>query len=115
MLLLAPGREHGGGDAVRPYTPISSSEMAGKFQLMIKRYREWGDPRWPHSYCPPGAVSNYLFELKPGAMVKFKHTKFNVKLPYVVDGKDTTPVCLMPYPRYPSHRIVSHRMSMFLA
>ena len=70
ILLNAPGREHPwnakgkcGADAIRPYTPISDSDVVdGKFQLLIKRlvdfafqfvwlwlqitdrYREWGTP-----------------------------------------------------------------------
>ena len=36
LLLCAPGREHGGGDAVRPYTPVSPPGMKGKFRLIVK-------------------------------------------------------------------------------
>ena len=36
LLLCAPGREHGGGDAVRPYTPVSPPGMKGKFRLLVK-------------------------------------------------------------------------------
>jgi len=82
LLLLAPGCEHGGGDAVRPYTPISPPTLEGAFQLIIKRYKEWGSKIFPQSYCPPGAVSNYLFELPVGSCASFKHISFNVKLPY---------------------------------
>mmetsp|Transcript_33501 Transcript_33501/g.68504 ORF Transcript_33501/g.68504 Transcript_33501/m.68504 type:complete len:366 (-) Transcript_33501:98-1195(-) len=95
LLLKAPGKEHpwvrGDGDAVRPYTPISPEAMDGKFQLLIKRYREWGGPRpgekegWAihQSYKPPGAVSNYLHELVPGKdSVLFSHRSENIKLQY---------------------------------
>lgn len=84
LLLKAPGkgRKEGGGkddfdgsDAVRPYTPTSSNEMLGAFELMVKRY-------------DGGAVSQYLFGLKPGEdSVEFKHIKFNVKSQYPFDGK----------------------------
>ena len=60
--------------------------MTGKFQVLIKRYREWGDPMWRHSYHPPGAVSTYVHNLKVGDKVSFKHIPFNVKLPYINDG-----------------------------
>ena len=89
LLLRAPGREHGGGDAVRPYTPVSrSSSTPGSFRLIIKNYTEWGlkytgwgktiSPNWR----PAGAVSSYLFSLEIGAWVDFKHVSGNVKLPY---------------------------------
>lgn len=46
ILLNAPGREHPwnakgklGADAIRPYTPISDSDVVdGKFELLIKRF-----------------------------------------------------------------------------
>ena len=89
LLLCAPGAEHeakGGGDAVRPYTPVSPSEMEGKFQLLIKVYRSWGNPHFAHSYRPAGAVSNYIDNLKIGDKAKFKHISFNVKVPYPFTG-----------------------------
>jgi hypothetical protein len=39
--VCAPGREHGGGDAVRSYTAVSSPTLVGRFQVMAKRYLEW--------------------------------------------------------------------------
>jgi len=69
ILLLAPGAEKDGSDAVRPYTPISANEVSGRFQLLVKRYAQ-------------GAVSQYLHALEPGAMVSFKHIAFNVKRQY---------------------------------
>lgn len=69
ILLLAPGAEKDGADAVRPYTPISPNEVTGRFQLLVKRYAQ-------------GAVSQYLHALEPGAMVSFKHIIFNVKRQY---------------------------------
>ena len=83
ILLKAPGkgRKDGGGkddwdgsDAVRPYTPMSDNSMLGQFELLVKRYEG-------------GAVSNYLFDLQPGASVEFKHIKFNVKSQYPFEGK----------------------------
>ena len=83
ILLLAPDCEHGGGDAIRPYTPTSPPWMKGQFQLLIKRYAAWGEPRFIASYRPAGAVSNYLHGLRPGDEVRMKHVAVNVKLPYV--------------------------------
>ena len=65
LLMIAPGKEHGGGDAVRPYTPISPAWMKGKFQVIIKRNQSWGDPAWPHSFKPAGAVSTHLHGKAP--------------------------------------------------
>ena len=39
--------------------------MKGKFQLLVKCYAEWGQKAHPHTYRPPGAVSNHLFDLAP--------------------------------------------------
>jgi hypothetical protein len=85
LLLLAPNCEHGGGDAIRPYTPISNSETEGHFDLLIKRYDQWGDKCEPnsifsffsynvspHAYKPKGAVSNYLFESKIGDLIQVR-------------------------------------------
>lgn len=54
----APGAA--GGDApVRPYTPVSTNEMLGAFQLMVKQYQG-------------GAMSQQLAHLPIGATVDFK-------------------------------------------
>eukprot|EP00793_Prasinoderma_coloniale_P000419 PRCOL_00005404-RA len=96
LLARAPGCEHGGGDAVRPYTPVAETpaeegegedggggDRAGSFTLLVKRYAAWGDPRHAHSYRPAGAVSNHVFGLVPGVdSLEFKHVPGNVKLPY---------------------------------
>lgn len=92
LLVKAPNREHGGGDAVRPYTSVSDdgendsvhSGGTGTFQILCKRYAEWGQKENPqthflftktdHSYRPPGAVSTYIHELVPGDTLQFKHT-----------------------------------------
>lgn len=44
MLIKAPGQEHDGTHAVRPYTTASDPLETGKFQIMVKRYKEWGIP-----------------------------------------------------------------------
>ena len=99
MLVKAPGREHGGGDAVRAYTPISTSESEkGEFTLLIKRYLEWGErpSQWTgralsESYHPPGAVSNYMHELGVGDSVFFAHKPKNIKLQYPFRGTEKSP------------------------
>eukprot|EP00967_Tisochrysis_lutea_P136639 scaffold243950_cov35-Tisochrysis_lutea.AAC.1 len=72
----APGVGPDGTDAVRPYTPISENCMLGKFQLLIKRYEG-------------AAVSQYMYRLKLGDKVRFKHIKFNVKKQYPFPGVRT--------------------------
>jgi len=76
LLLQAPGVGPDGTDAVRPYTPISENCMLGKFQLLIKRYEG-------------AAVSQYMYRLKLGDKVRFKHIKFNVKKQYPFPGVRT--------------------------
>jgi cytochrome-b5 reductase len=86
LLVKAPNREHGGGDAIRPYTTVSSEEeqvRTGTFELLVKRYAEWGVKeslethflftKTNHTYRPAGAVSNYIHSLSPGDDVEFKH------------------------------------------
>lgn len=103
--VVAPGREHGGGDAVRPYTPVAEARAferiglpppasAGEFALLVKRYREWGfkpegdfdTHAFAASYRPAGACSNYIHE-KPAAIL-FRHSAENLKLPYPFAGVD---------------------------
>jgi cytochrome-b5 reductase len=76
ILLLAPGAERDGSDAVRPYTPISPNEVTGSFQLLVKRY-------------DGGAVSQYLYNLDVGAEVSFKHISFNIKRQYPFEPAKT--------------------------
>ena len=84
LMLCARGREHaskGGGDAVRPYTPVSAPDTIGRFTLLVKVYQEWGDPQFAHSYRPAGAVSNFIAGLRPGIdSAEFCHLPQNVKL-----------------------------------
>jgi len=84
------------GDAVRPYTPVSHpTRVRGTFDLLVKHYREWGDPRggpptndvrFQHSYRPPGAFSSWLHGVPVGATVGFKHVPANCKLAYPFEG-----------------------------
>lgn len=62
---------------VRPYTPVSTNAMIGKFQLVIKVY-------------PGGKMSNYLKSLPIGTDVDFKHIPPNVKIQYPFGKKNLT-------------------------
>jgi len=102
MLIKAPNCEHGGGDAIRPYTSVTSEEeqvKTGTFELLVKRYAEWGVKESPqthflftktdHTYRPAGAVSNYIHSLAPGDDLEFKHVascvgRFPIPLPLQV-------------------------------
>jgi len=53
----------------RPYTPVSTNAMIGKFQLCVKVYEK-------------GKMSKHLAELAIGASVEFKHVAQNVKIQY---------------------------------
>lgn len=87
LLALAPNCEHGGGDAIRPYTSIQDDSLNkgqahGTFELLCKRYDQWGIKesihthflftKTNHSYRPPGAVSNFIHKLRIGDHLKFK-------------------------------------------
>lgn len=68
--LLAMFKEEGSPDpVVRPYTPVSTNAMIGKFQLVIKVY-------------PEGKMSQHMTKLPIGGTVNFKHIDKNVKIQY---------------------------------
>lgn len=72
--ILAGGKIGNGEDeefVVRPYTPISTNEMIGSFDLLVKRYDE-------------GKMSSFLSSLNPSTNqeVFFKHAPFNVKIQF---------------------------------
>ena len=52
LLVLAPGAEKDGTDAVRPYTSISSLDKSDSFELMVKRYDQWGQKETLGIPCP---------------------------------------------------------------
>eukprot|EP00929_Paragymnodinium_shiwhaense_P008395 TRINITY_DN112350_c0_g1_i1.p1 TRINITY_DN112350_c0_g1~~TRINITY_DN112350_c0_g1_i1.p1 ORF type:complete len:274 (+),score=61.93 TRINITY_DN112350_c0_g1_i1:64-885(+) len=54
---------------VRPYTPVSTNAMIGKFQLVVKVYEG-------------GKVSGHMSTMELGATMDFKHIEKNVKLQY---------------------------------
>eukprot|EP00934_Nitzschia_sp_Nitz4_P001657 Nitzschia sp. Nitz4//scaffold502_size4579//565//1422//NITZ4_009241-RA/size4579-processed-gene-0.1-mRNA-1//1//CDS//3329553594//1657//frame0 len=58
-----------GGEAViRPYTPISTNDMVGSMELLVKNYFD------------KGTMSKHLCELPVGSTIDFKHIGFNVKI-----------------------------------
>lgn len=71
--ILAGAKVDEGEDSmvIRPYTPISTNEDKGTFDLLIKKY-------------PNGKMSSYLSQLKPSSkpVVSFKHIPFNIKIQY---------------------------------
>jgi len=78
----------GGEDVIRPYTPISTNELIGSFDLLVKDYAQ-------------GKMSRHLSTMQIGDVVEFKHIPFNVKLqapfPYkkigmIVGGTGITPM-----------------------
>merc|ERR1719188_2132180 len=68
--ILARVAPIGGSDeVVRPYTPISTNAMLGRFQILVKVYQQ-------------GAMTQHLRSLAVGATMQFKHTSANVKIQY---------------------------------
>jgi len=72
-LVMVGGEKGEDGKApARPYTPITTNEQKGYFELMVKGY-------------PTGVVSKYLCSLKPGDSVQVKGPF--PKLPYKANMK----------------------------
>jgi cytochrome-b5 reductase len=63
-----------GNPVIRPYTPVSTNKMTGKFELMVKVY-------------PDGKMSQHLDALEIGKPVHFKHVGGNVKIQYPFNSK----------------------------
>lgn len=61
--------EIGGEAVVRPYTPISTNDLTGCFDMLIKDYGE--NAKMSKLMCQ---------DLKVGESVEFKHIAFNVKI-----------------------------------
>jgi cytochrome-b5 reductase len=57
------------GDAItRPYTPISTNQQVGSFDLLIK------------DYGPDSFMSHHMMTLEPGDTIQFQHMDKNVKI-----------------------------------
>lgn len=86
LLVCAPGENIDGTDAIRPYTSISDETVTGYFEIMVKRYDEWGTKETPkthflftktdHSFKPPGRVSNHIHRLQIGDQLLFQHNRY---------------------------------------
>eukprot|EP00187_Rhodella_violacea_P013619 CAMPEP_0184715290 /NCGR_PEP_ID=MMETSP0314-20130426/5247_1 /TAXON_ID=38298 /ORGANISM="Rhodella maculata, Strain CCMP 736" /LENGTH=316 /DNA_ID=CAMNT_0027178387 /DNA_START=18 /DNA_END=968 /DNA_ORIENTATION=+ len=72
--MLAKSDEIGDEPVIRPYTPVSTNAMVGKFDLMVKVY-------------PDGKMSGFMDKMEPGQTVDFKHIKPNVKIQYPFNKK----------------------------
>jgi len=59
MVMVGGAKGEDGKAPARPYTPITTDDQAGYFELLIKGY-------------PSGVVSKYLCSLKPGDSVEIK-------------------------------------------
>lgn len=76
-----------GKPVIRPYTPVSTNAMMGKFELMVKVY-------------PEGKLSQHLDKMEIGQSMDFKHVDKNVKMQYpfkpavgmIVGGTGITPM-----------------------
>jgi cytochrome-b5 reductase len=72
-ILARGGADEEGKPIVRPYTPVSTNALLGKFELMVKTY--------------PGGLSKHMSEMAVGDTLDFKHIPFNVKTQYPFQKK----------------------------
>lgn len=88
------------GSLIRPYTPISTNETTGKFELLIKHYPNGADGTGPQ-------MSSYMWGMDVGTSMEFKHIPFNVKIQYpfnrsqismLVGGTGITPMIQALHP-----------------
>ena len=68
---ILAGVEIDGEMTVRPYTPISTNDDIGTFDLLIRKY-------------PDGKMSSFISDMEPSSepVVAFKHIPFNIKIQY---------------------------------
>jgi len=83
-LLVSGGRDssNDGEPFVRPYTPVSTNNLVGKVELMVKIY-------------PGGNLSRVFGEMNVGDELDFKHTKFNVKKQYADFKNKNKNICMI--------------------
>jgi len=60
---------------IRPYTPISTNESVGEFELLVKTYPNGSNNQGP-------GFSNHMWHMNEGDSLFFKHIPFNVKIQY---------------------------------
>lgn len=78
-LLAQGGCDNENNSFIRPYTPVSTNNMIGEFELMVKIY-------------PDGNLSKHMDSMKVGDTLDFKHIKFNVKKQYPFGNKH---ICML--------------------
>jgi len=66
--LPTPAKDEEMEAVVRPYTPVSTNDSVGFFDLLVKNYGK------------NGRMSRHLCEMNIGEEVEFKHIPFNVKI-----------------------------------
>jgi cytochrome-b5 reductase len=79
-ILARGGKDDQGNPVVRPYTPISTNNLIGKFELMVKIY-------------PDGKLSQHMCNMPIGDTIDFKHINFNVKIQYPFNKKKIGMIC----------------------
>lgn len=67
--LVARAYNEEGKEVVRPYTPLSTNNIKGKFEVLIKIY-------------PNGEMTQLLDKLTPGDMLDFRHGEDNIIMQY---------------------------------
>eukprot|EP00615_Pteridomonas_danica_P004887 CAMPEP_0114351046 /NCGR_PEP_ID=MMETSP0101-20121206/16865_1 /TAXON_ID=38822 ORGANISM="Pteridomonas danica, Strain PT" /NCGR_SAMPLE_ID=MMETSP0101 /ASSEMBLY_ACC=CAM_ASM_000211 /LENGTH=237 /DNA_ID=CAMNT_0001490677 /DNA_START=282 /DNA_END=995 /DNA_ORIENTATION=+ len=78
--ILAKGGKDDGQPVIRPYTPISTNDLIGKMELLVKIY-------------PGGKLSQHMMSLPIGESIDFKHIDFNVKIQYPFNKKKIGIIC----------------------
>lgn len=69
-ILAKGGTNPDGGEAlIRPYTPVSTNDLKGSFELIVKVYEG-------------GGLAKHMDSLEIGGQLDFKHISFNVKTQY---------------------------------
>lgn len=78
-----------GGGIARPYTPISTNEDRGWFELLIRVYGKGEDPAHPVG----GVLSQHLDALEIGGEVEVKGPVVRLQCPFVA----AHPRCPLPF------------------
>jgi cytochrome-b5 reductase len=79
-ILARGGVGDDGVPVIRPYTPLSTNNLIGSFELMVKVY-------------PDGKCSQAMAKLKVGDTMDFKHVGGNVKIQYPFNKKKIGMIC----------------------
>ena len=61
------------GELIRPYTPISTNDDIGEFELLVKYYPNGSNNDGP-------GFSSSMWHMNEGESLDFKHIPFNVKI-----------------------------------